>query len=340
MKILLLTALLLFALAPSALAVDPILQELAAIRNEIKQMRKTIAEINQEAIEAEAAQEFRDKFSRKSLPSPTIPEVKYPDVPTEAALRKYVADVLSLKPHSRWKTSDPQVRMLERVGSENIRYLLEVYEAHKDSSVEGYLRTAIGTLGGDEIKQWVFDRLPRNEKLLALVKDKGWMKDAIPVLSNCLLPNEWSTKNRIYLDDDNPWFGALVESRDPDAYAALKEAFRRSNFSEYAYTRIKGLPGIELAEMIDNAWREALEDQPQESRRIAAMAVEQGNIDAFIFLGLWVATIAESDAEAGDVRSLLLRHCDFRGAPREMNDWIQDNQDHLEWDSNLKKFRL
>ncbi len=123
--------------------------------------------------------------SRVPVDTNALAKLVIPDQPTREQAAELVRQVLHLsRGQNRWRSEDPQVDVLTRVGSENIEVLLQSLNTRDSASF--YLVQAIERLAGEAQKPLILSHVRRHPELLQTVRSKGWMADLDPELAKSL----------------------------------------------------------------------------------------------------------------------------------------------------------
>lgn len=203
--------------------------------------------------------------------------VDLPDNASRSHVRLYVASILRAAREHRLGgcgSSDPEVELLEGVGSERVDILLEPL-VHADLGAEDtYLYEALKTLSDGRHKALIIDRLEAVPGLIAVVRDRGWPEDAAPLLLRRL-----QERSR---DLHPEWVTAAAEVVGPEHYEDLKFQLAEGQHPLDVWMAIRGLPGMEpLDDFVAKTWRAATRTEyGYRWHQLAVVAAHYGHIDA------------------------------------------------------------
>ena len=236
---------------------------------------------------------------------------------------------------------DPQIAMLEKVGSQNVDLLVKEASNNKNF----YLTKAIDALAQPENKQQIIDACSSNPDLMDTVVKHGWQADAKPLLLTVL---------------DNPkqyrpasWIAGIVSFKDPSTYDGLKSYFSE-NGDPRILSEFQKLPDFDLAGTIDQAWKKAqTATRPQYFNLLqpAAQYGEPGVIDVAVkilngkdeYMKPSVRTVFETYTPVpGRVRSSASKS-PMEPEPNrdtEIVAWYEANKTNLNYDPQTQRFVL
>jgi hypothetical protein len=100
------------------------------------------------------------------------------------------------------------------------------------------------------------------------------------------------------------------------------------------------MPDMDLTDTVKEMWDHGA-DYAWEKRGIAKIAVRYGNKEALRYLVDFLNNNNANDSwDQANVRQLLLRHLDFYGSNKTMEEWLTDNYNNIIFDKKTKKFKL
>ena len=172
-------------------------------------------------------------------------QITLPASPTKQQVVEYVQTIAAASTNQTvFSVEDPQIGMLEEVGSENIDVLLSA-----PSSLSFYIVGAVSRLADEEHKQLIIDALPKYVELIHLIVQKGWVDDARTILMKVLHthPN--------YLPPE--WINTVAAFQDPSTYDDLKEYLVNGANRQLTYQALSRIPGIDLSQAVAEAWAKA-----------------------------------------------------------------------------------
>ncbi len=293
------------------------------ILRELKAIRKILDQRKQPTTTPGIGGDWQErKIDREALAAITLP-----DQPTVEQVREYVESIIEVsRGQRRSSRSDPQIGMLTRVGPEHLNILLEFQR--RDPSRSYYLQQTINRLAGPEHKQMILDALQEDSWLIEAVITNGWIEEARPTLLEGLstLPGHLPTE----------WIKAVAAFKNPETYEDLKRYFIYSGSNSTIYDMLKDLPGIDLTDAVEKAWRRAKYSHRFSSQAMLPIALEFGHPDA---LEMMVAELdGSSDMRLWDPRDLLLKFTAASGSNEEIRQWYEANKDRIAFDPGQHRF--
>ncbi|MDD2237702.1 MAG: hypothetical protein PHG65_10900, partial [Kiritimatiellae bacterium] len=187
-----------------------------------------------------------------------------PENPTREDVIDYVKEILTDSDcQRRYSSRDPQVDMLVAVGPENLDVLLM-------DGYQYYAFLAVKQLAGPEHKELIIAQLPDYHNLIDVVVGQGWVDE----VSDTLVAE-------LKKDPENlptAWIKAVADLKDPATYDDLKRYLIRGNGRSGTYGAIKDLPGIDLQDAVDQAWRRVRYDaHDYQKRDMVSVAIQYGH---------------------------------------------------------------
>ena len=321
---------------------DVVYKELQEVRRTISELRGRVERIERQLEVIEASQPV---LGQQRLPpavaSPLAGHQRGPDRvalariklaydPTKDQVRQYVSEILDVSSRQTvFSTMDPQLRLLTRVGPENVDVLLEYAGVGWGAS---HVIEALKRLATDDHKTMILDAFPYNHCLVEVIWRKRWEHDARKILIDELrtrpdfLPTEW--------------IEAVASFQDPETYDDLKVYLVNGGNRHYTYEAIKDLPGIQLEEVVAKAWERAKRRGRWEPVNMGKAAIEFGHIDALECAINELGAPPWRSDRMRDAREVVLRHIEFRGTNEEIRRWFHANKDRLVFDPETKKFQV
>ena len=282
-------------------------------------------------------------------PASKLSRIQLPEHPTKEQLRAYITAIMdSDRGRKRWSSVDPEVKMLTKVGPENIDLLIQALETQTDHF---YLKYAILALADDQSKKLVLEKLETYPFLAEVVLKRGWEQDAREILLR-ELRNEPDTL-------PSAWIDAVVKLHDPSSYPLLRSYFIHGSTPHNTYAAIKTLPIENMLGAVNEAWARADKKLEWENKAMACIAADYGHVDA---LGWLFDRLAKLDAEGehrkllakidrgpeigrsmerfenGEIRTAITRLTGLNRTNEEMAQWWKLNRGNLRFDPEAKKF--
>lgn len=259
-----------------------------------------------------------------------LAKITLPDKPTREQVTAYVNQILQASNEQRmFSTTDPQVAMLAKVGSEHLDVLLQV----EPGSCDLYVNGAVERIATEAQKADVIAALPHHKQLVSVVIKRGWQRDAKATLIAGMKSGER------YLPTE--WVQAVADLQDPDTFPALRRYLISGANGWWTYNAVAGLPGIDLDEWVDKAWaaRRTEHGPFSEGDTFATAAAAHGHVDALGRLFAKLSTAGTLDKwQHDEVRGQVLGLVDATGTDAELVQWYRQNRDRLSWSPKLRKY--
>jgi len=291
-----------------------------------------------EKLRLDGKNEFKAHSAEAASKRATFPEIALPQNASREQVKEYINAVLITgQRRKKFKADDPQVGMLVKVGAQNLDTLLEVRRTlgsrhsldwSAGDALVGYLDAAIKQLARPEDKEWILQALPSDHNLAEVVLEKGFLSEARETLMA-----ELSHK-----DEGLPpsWIEAVAALQDPATYPELKAYFVRGGNPQSTFAIIRKLPGIELADAVDEAWKKAKYNEWWASS-MCGIAAEYGHADA-LETAAHILRTANRDDYLSDAREALKKFTPASGDDQALLAWYNTNRDKLVFDPQSKKY--
>jgi hypothetical protein len=292
-----------------------------------------------------------EKFKLDGRNAPGAPPVPLPQVaadnssfahitlpkdPTRAQVKDYVHAVLiASQRRSGFQRDDPQIGMLLKVGANNIDVLFEednLFDGESaDRRVTMYLEMAIQQLARPEDKELVLRALPEHHGLVTLVTKYFWQADAHDTLVGVL-----KDERQNYLP--RAWIQAVASFVEPATYPDLKAYLVRCTNKQETFNAIRKLPGIDLKETVDAAWKKA-RYAPTTYQVLdgCAMAASFGYLDALDAL-VKILKQDDNDMDRRRAATSLKRYTPATGDYDALVAWFEAHREELVFDSKQVRF--
>jgi len=238
----------------------------------------------------------------------------------------YIEAIISASQEQKgWNDSDPEIEMLRQVGPENVDLLIQAGEANHNF----YLNRAIGRMVQPDQKNLVVRALAINHDLLDVIIQHHWQQDAKPVLVTALATtNEWFSDR---------WIETVIDFHDPQTFPVLRDYFV-SHPDLATYRSLAKLPGFNLQEAVDLAWKTARQ-QNRQIGNLLAPAAEIGEPD-FPDVATRLLSTGESYSQE-QARAAIRGYTPAAGTTdAELLSWMKSNRARLTFDPAAKKFVL
>ncbi|MBC8453691.1 hypothetical protein H8D64_01395 [PVC group bacterium] len=333
-----LTCLSTLAQAPTY-AEQEMLRKLHEIHSVVLELKSEIAELKKEIQEEEEDEDFgafvsRSGFQTRKADSAKLRKIKLPKDPSEDQIKDYIQDIMEAsRGQNSFSSDDPQVRMLLKVGAENLNLLIDAMS--NNERMPGFfggnyhVQEAILLLANEDHKKLILDSLAWQTFLVKVVLNNGWEKDAKEILLDELA----SAPNSL----PSEWIQAVANLKDPETYDDLKWYLINRRNRHNTFQAIEHLPDIDLEETVAKAWEQTGIDEWEE-RGIAQIAIQYGHENALEYLVDFLENDKQNSYNKHHIRRLVLQHLNFYGSNKEIMEWLKKNTGKLTFDKETKKF--
>jgi hypothetical protein len=183
----------------------------------------------------------------------------------------------------------------------------------------------------------ILKNLPTRKNLIETVVQENWLEDARPILTG-QLKKELEKK-----DPKLPqaWIHAVASFQDPMTYEDLKSYFLKGADPQTTYRDISQLPGIDLTEIVAQAWKEAQADpNPYRIVEIQPIAAQCGHVNALVGIAQQLQSGNLHEKDKASLLKIIKKYIDPQKTDQEIIQWILTNETHLAFDSQTKKYKL
>ncbi len=260
--------------------------------------------------------------------SEDLAHIKLPDNPSKDEVRAYVRAIVdACRGRRSWSNTDPEVKMLEKVGPKNLDLLIAALAVEPQNF---HLRYVIGELVDENSKQLVLENLGACSALVGVVLQQGWEQEA----KQTLIKGFGNGNHHLSPE----WIEAVAKLKEPSTYPLLRDYFVRGANRYLTYEAIKNLPIENLPGAVQDAW--------QMTRSLgvglgltALIAAEYGHLDALECLFEELTGISGNDEWfAKRARKVIYRVTDFTGSKEEALAWFKTCRENLRFDPEKKRF--
>jgi len=265
-------------------------------------------------------------------------KIKLPKNPNHKQLMRYIQKIADATAGQRMiSDSDPQTRMLMKVGSKHVDALIDALGENLGGNMgpglDYYLVPAITRLAGPDNKKAIINHLSDNRQLIKIITNKGWEQDAKKTLIKVLKSHPRHLPSA--------WIQAVASFEDKSTYDALKHYFIVGDNKAQTFRIIEYLPGIKLNDAVTKAWQRAKHSMnPWGSMMMARVAIRYGHVDA---LGIMIDKLGNKQwggmgPFGQSIRSLVLRHIRFRGSDKKIKAWFNKHHSQLQFNKQSETF--
>ena len=232
------------------------------------------------------------------------------------------------------RSDDPQVKMLEKVGRQNLDLLVE--ELSKGSPASMYLRMAIKSLAHSEDRDMIVENLSKAPQLIEMIQEEGWAKEAKAKICEMLQKKpEWIPSGFVL---------ALASLNDPATYDDLSYAFSISYGKYRLFESLRTLPNFDLKKAVDAGWeyqktgrRYAPAWGDNEDYTTAILAARYGHRDALDYLVKVFDAKVEVQSDAPQPGEAIRSVAEIPAA-EDPADWLKNSGGKLRFDVSKQKF--
>ena len=257
-----------------------------------------------------------------------LAQIKLPEQPNKGQVRDYIAAIAKASQgRQSWSSTDPEVKMLKKVGRKNIDVLIAAQDVDEPNF---HIQRAISELADESSKKVVLENLETHPTLAEVVLKRGWEKDARETLLRGL---------RERGDLPTEWIQAVSRLNAPASYPLLREYFIHRSNRANTYAVIKTLPIKDLPGAVREAWTRTGESYDKAA--VAGLAVGYGHRDAleWLFERLGSLDVDEHNRwELKEIRAAISRSTEVTGTKEELAQWWKENRGALRFDPETRKF--
>ena len=272
--------------------------------------------------------------SRRADPEKLAKIKPLSEKPTDQEIVAYVDAIYAAsKGQTAFSSTDPQVEMFRKIGPGHLKLLLP----YLSRSANFHLENALSSLVQPSDKELVLKHLGSNERVMfKVVVDNGWTADARPQIIAAI-------KN----GRSHYFWGKMMDevieklARTPKEREEFVDIFITYPNTYGMFNVIRRFPGIDVADIADQAWESHRYDQPYTMAQYALYAAQYGNISALEALLVHLADRSgrRSRVEAEMLNalvSLLKRPCN----PPAMLKYVRENKGKLTFDPEKRQYVL
>lgn len=310
-----------------------LLEELRLLRAAVEKIAAETETLKQSATAASYSETFDGEENWRKADEGKLSAIAAPDVDNPEDVRRYINEIQAAsRMQNSWSSSDPQVEMLEKVGSKNVPILLESFsrKGGRAGTSTFYIDQALEKLVQPEHKEAVLQALPNGKSLAELVVEYHWEEDARDTLLEGLRKESWLPVD---------WVQAVVNLKDPDTYPALRRYFVTSGSPDRVYKILQAIPFTDWPEMVDEAWQKERGGY-HSNVGMARLAAEYGHLDALDELidVLREPTDEYSSWKKRETQKTLWKILDTRRGGTDLIAWYDANRKQLVFDVERKVY--
>ena len=305
------------------------MKSLKEINKQLTAISKQLKEIKEEVKDSDVPLTLvRTNYTTKGPDIRRLAKIKLPKKPTKKQVEDYVNKIIRVSQgQNRFSSTDPQVAMLSKIGSENIDLLLRYAQNY-------YARSAIPNLVTKKDKKKILEALKIYPQLITCVVKNGWTKDAKEIIFDRLKHNYGGA----YLPPQ--WINTAVELASKKEYGLLEKYFITGMNPDMTYKALNQLEGFDLKKAVDKAWKyQKRGAQPWQKRQMAAIAASFGHKDALKYLVNAYRTEINQHLK-GQIRTSLYQLTGQTLSPKEMYKWYKDNESKLTFDPDESSYKI
>lgn len=265
----------------------------------------------------------------------TLENITLPENPTKEQVRSYIeAITLASAGQNIFGSTDPQIKMLEKVGHDNLDLLLEALSLPGSGSF--YLLPAIDRLAQPGDRDVIVASLPQIPKLIEVIQGHSWTDAAKPRIHEILAKKPGWVSGLLVK--------ALASLRDPSTYDDLTIAFSRTYGKYTLFETLRTLPGFDVQKAVDAAWefqktpdRGYFPQSDPEDYATAILAAQYGHKDALDYLFKVYDAKVKIPRGYPDATEAIRSAADIPST-EDPADWYRKSQATLHFDEAKKKF--
>lgn len=302
-----------------------IMKCLKEVNQKLTDINKQIKEIKEEAEEKSLPKISRHHFNPKKADFRSLRKIKLPKNPTREQVKQYIDKIILVSQgQNSFTSTDPQVGMFSRVGSENADLLFKHIKNH-------HVQSALSRIVTGKNKKQVLENLKTYPKLIDCVIKNNWLDDSKKIIFERLDSN-----GNGYLPQQ--WINVAVQIASPKEYGILEKYFINASNSQQNYDALCQLDGFDMNRAVAKAWRHKKRSNLEWQRKNMAMiAARFGHRDALKYL-IHAYRIEKNRYHIGQMRTTLFQLTGQTLSPRKMLEWYNKNKGKLVFDSKSKEY--
>ena len=265
----------------------------------------------------------------------TLDKITLPVPATRDQTRNYISSILLASAQGEAFTDhDPQIRMLEQVGPQNVDLLIDLTR----TSHSFYLNWAIRDLVREDHRDLVIAAFPSNHDLIDVIVGHHWEKDASAALLAALAGNGTDGTSLQNIERGDAIAVALASLKDPKTYPVLSTYYVQRP-DRRLFDTLAACPGFDVKAMVDAAWQNRVHAQEWEIRNVLGPAFQFNEPDV---LNTALKLLKTNDRYTEQMVDKTLRtYTPVVGSNEsELIAWITAHKDKLVFDPAAKKFVL
>ena len=276
---------------------------------------------------------FAQEGRSRAFDPAVFANISLPENASKAQVRSYIETITILSQRQNaFSSEDPQVGLLRKVGADNLDVLIEASSDETYRSFQAgrwYVDLAIPELVRPEDKALILGALSAHPWLADVVLEKGWQGEARDTLIAGL-------KDARQKNLPPSWVKAVASFKDPSTYSTLKAYLVDGPYKWITFDAIRDLPGIQLADAIEQVWRYAKAKPALERVDAAAAVASSGRIEA---LDALLAALSPDENE-NQSAYWLKKLTPAMGDNAALVAWFYDYRSRIVYDATQKKFVL
>lgn len=262
-------------------------------------------------------------------------EIVLPENASKEQVRDYIEGIsLASRPQNIFRSDDPQIQMLEKVGHEHLILLIESLSTWPPASF--YIQAAIKRLVQDEDRDLIIANLSKAPKLIEIVQEKSWATAAKEEICTIIKNKQGRVPNGFVL--------ALASLSDATTFEVLSLAFSTSYGKYRLFEAIRTLPNFDLKKAVDAAWEYQKTGQAYspawgdiEDYSTAVLATRYGHRDALDYLfKVFDAKIVVHSAFPQPAEAI--RSVTEIPAGEDLATWYRNGGDKIRFDAGKQRF--
>jgi len=276
-----------------------------------------------------------DPNSEQGADPKGLAKITLPENATKEQVKAYIEEIcLASGQQNMFRSDDPQIRMLEKVGHANLNLLIESLSTWPPASF--YVQAAIKRLVQDGDRDLIIANLSKAPKLIEIVQEKSWAAAAKDEICKTIKSKQGRIPNGFVL--------ALASLSDATTYEDLSLAFSTSYGKYQLFEAIRTLPNFDLKKAVDAAWEYQKTGQAYspawgdiEDYTTAVLAIRYGHRDALDYL--FKVFDAKVEVSSGFPQpSEAIRSVSEIPAGEDLATWYKNAGDKIRFDEGKQSF--
>ncbi|MCP3967909.1 MAG: hypothetical protein GY750_19465 [Lentisphaerae bacterium] len=296
-------------------------QKLTEINKQLKEIKE---EVKEEPLPLSTS--TCSSFNRRTPKLRALRKIKLPSNPNRNQVREYIDKIIKVSNSQNcYSSQDPQVVMLEKIGSENVDLLIN----HANNF---YVQYALPRIVTEKNKAQILEALKVYPNLITCVTKNNWTKDA----KNIIFERLKNAKG--YLSSE--WIISAAELAIPKDYPVLEKYFIQGGNVKESYKALLQLDNFDMKKLISKVWNFQKDKVNAWQKKNAAIIAAQYGIKGALQYLIIACRIEKNQHSFDEMRATIFQLTGKTLAPKKMQKWYSENQKNLIFDNENDKYIL